>query len=71
MRMPKPVKLPGLKSPGSGGTPPGMTKPANMGFGLGRKLRKGSEFQGGSPADMGVGDQMSDYARVIAAKGGM
>jgi hypothetical protein len=45
--------------------------PVSTGYGLKHKLRKGTEFQGMSPGDTGVGDLMSDYARVMAAKGGV
>lgn len=64
MRLAKAV---GMKAMGS---PSAATKPVQAGYGMKHKLRKGTEFQGMSPADAGVGDQMGDYARVVAAGGG-
>ena len=59
-------KMPGMKGPVGGAS----SKPVQAGFGMKHKLRKGTEFQGMSPADAGVGDQMGDYARMVAAGGG-
>lgn len=52
----KPVKIPGG---------------VKQGYGMKHQLRKGTEFPGESTVDTGLSDPMSDYARAMAAGGGM
>ena len=57
----KAAKFVGGKASKSGGA-------VSAGYGLKHQLRKGTEFQGMTPAESGLGGVMSDYAMSQAAK---